>query len=138
MKKCSTPRCRNNRAKDRKCCNTCNSRKWRKKHPLRYCYNALKQNSKRRNKEFTLSFEEFTKFCYETKYLAKKGQTKDSYTIDRKDSTKGYTFDNIQVLTLSENSRKGTKKVLVYDYQFPEQTYVATIKPFISTEEDPF
>lgn len=32
-------------------------------------------------------------------------------SIDRIDSSKGYTLDNIQWLTLSNNCRKGTKKM---------------------------
>jgi hypothetical protein len=59
--------------------------------------------------------EQFKQFCQETNYIAGKGRTLLSYSIDRIDNTKGYTIDNIRVITVTENSRKGTK-VLHYDY----------------------
>ena len=91
-------------------------REWRRKNPEKYAYHNLKSNSKRRGILFELSFEEFKEFCFKTEYIQGKGKTKDSYSIDRKDSSKGYTKNNIQILTLSENSRKGTK-TLHYDWQ---------------------
>lgn len=57
-------------------------------------------------KEFKLTFEEFKKFAIETNYIQGKGKNKTSYHIDRIDETKGYTIDNIQVLTNSENVKK--------------------------------
>ena len=79
---------------------------WRKKNPLMACYQNLKYNAKRRNKQFDLKFEEFKRFAILSKYFVKKGIYKDSYHIDRIDESKGYTADNIQVLTNSENIRK--------------------------------
>ncbi len=83
---------------------------------MKAAYYALRDNSKRRGKEFTLTLQEFEQFCYQTKYLAGRGRSVDSYSIDRIDNTKGYTAENIRVLTVSENSKKHTK-LLVYDYQ---------------------
>lgn len=104
--KCQTPYCRNDRYKNYKVCNKCKSREFRKNNPLRSSYNALKNGAKRRGKEFGLAFETFAQFCHETNYIARKGITKRKYHIDRIDASKGYTIDNIQVLTCSANSRK--------------------------------
>ncbi|MBA9076096.1 hypothetical protein [Rufibacter quisquiliarum] len=62
--------------------------------------------------------EEFTKFCYETDVLHGRGRTATSYHIDRIDDTKGYTLDNIQVLTNAENIGKENRrrKVIAYDH----------------------
>jgi hypothetical protein len=49
---------------------------------------------------------EFKEFCRKTDYIELKGKSANSLSIDRKKSWLGYDFDNIQVLTLSENSRK--------------------------------
>lgn len=119
--KCQTKYC-SNKAVRGKQCNTCASRKYRKGNPFRYCYQTLKDNAKRRGKEFSITFEDFKKFAVKNKLLMGKGRTKDSYTIDRKDNDKGYSYDNIQVLSLSMNSSKGARQ-LVYDYKSGWATY---------------
>ncbi len=90
-------------------------RKWKLKNPVRYSWQSHKDNAKRRNIEFDLTFDQFKEFCEEVDLLTKKGKHKRSYTIDRIDNTKGYTIGNIQKLTRKENSSKGTK-VLIYDF----------------------
>ena len=106
MSKCLTEKCNKTRAPKNKYCHSCIKRKYAEKHPMRYCYNNLKQNSKRRGKSFNLTFEDFKQFCIETEYMQNKGKKKKSYHIDRIDETKGYTKDNIQVLTNTQNVRK--------------------------------
>jgi len=103
-KKCKY--CNNISAKNRNECNTCKNRKYAKKNPLKYSYNSLKNNSKRRGKTFDLTFEQFKEFCIETEYLNKKGIYKNSYHIDRIDESKGYSIDNIQLLTNIKNVKK--------------------------------
>ena len=76
---------------------------------MAYFYTKLKANAKQRGKEFTLTKEEFEAFCNETKYLELKGKSADSYTIDRIDASKGYSIDNIQILTLRANGLKGVR-----------------------------
>lgn len=112
---CITPYCRNNKTKNSSYCHKCNKRQYRERNPIRSSYTNLKCNSKRRGIEFSLTFEEFEQFCQQTEYIKGVGKKKDSYSIDRIDPTKGYTIDNIQVLTLSENSKKA--KLFMYDYQ---------------------
>jgi len=81
-------------------------RRWRSLNPMRYAYLNLKHNARRRGKEFKLTFEQFAQFCRKVDYLKKKGVSASSYHIDRIDENKGYTLDNIQVLTNSANVRK--------------------------------
>jgi hypothetical protein len=113
--KCETKYCKN-KVKG-KYCSTCRSKKSREQNPVKYSYSNLKSNSKRRGIAFKLTFEEFIQFCYQTQYLAGKGKTKTSFSIDRIENDKGYTLDNIRILTLSDNSKKGNKKILMYDWQ---------------------
>jgi hypothetical protein len=80
--------------------------RWRKANPLRYAYQNLKGNAKRRGKVFDLTFDEFKQFAVKTEYIGKKGRTAESYHVDRIDPARGYTINNIQVLTNSENMRK--------------------------------
>lgn len=109
---CSTKYCRNVPPKHRKKCHKCCSKLYREKNPMKYTYNNLKQNAKKRGKEFSLTFEEFKEFCIETSYMSGKGRSATSFHIDRIDETKGYHKDNIQILTNKENVRK----FLQYDY----------------------
>jgi hypothetical protein len=73
------------------------------KYPFKYWFDTLKMNARRRRKEFTLTLKQFEDFCRKTGYDTKKGRTADSLTIDREDVTKGYTFENIRAITLSDN-----------------------------------
>ena len=126
-KKCATPFCRNNKAKDRTVCNTCASKKYRNANDInkmRVAYKNLKANSKRRGKYFDLTFEQFREFCYKTDYIRGAGKKSESYSIDRIENEKGYTIDNIVCIQKGENSRKG-RKVLHFDYQYPEHAFVS-------------
>ena len=51
----------------------------------------------------------FQQFCVKSEYAFKSGISKNNYHIDRIDETKGYSIENIQVLTNSENVRKYAK-----------------------------
>lgn len=123
---CKTKFCRN-RAKGY--CHTCLSRRKRERNPIRYAYDTLKQNCKRRKGAgwFELTFEEFKQFAIETDYVSKKGVTKKSYTIDCKDQTMGYFIGNIRVVSQSENSRK-RRMSLLYEYVPEVGRMVATLK----------
>lgn len=110
--KCTTQFCRNEAAKGRTKCWKCVKRQQRERNPIKESYYTLKYHAKERGKEFSLTFEEFEKFCKKTNYMIGKGRSKDGYHINRIDETKGYTVDNIQVLSNSEN----VKKYLVYSH----------------------
>jgi len=74
--------------------------------PVRYAYETLRSNAKRRGKSFTLTFEEFSTFCVETNYIDLKGRHINGLSVDRINPSKGYSADNIQALTIRENSSK--------------------------------
>lgn len=106
MKKCTTKYCNNKALKHRTICGKCKSRKYRENNPIQAAYQNLRTNAKRRNKEFDLTFEQFKEFAIKTNYILGKGKSQTSYHIDRIDETKGYTIDNIQILTNTENVKK--------------------------------
>lgn len=105
-KKCATPYCCNDKRTGHGFCHKCVARRFRATHPETYSYNTLKQNAKRRGHAFVLTLDEFIKFCGETNYLALKGKTKNSASIDRKIPHLGYVYGNLQILSLSENTKK--------------------------------
>jgi hypothetical protein len=109
--KCKTRRC-SNKASAGGLCSGCLSARYRKKYPIKAAYYILKENAKRRGKVFELSFEEFEQFAIKTDYIKKKGITAQSFHIDRKEETGGYTAGNLQLLTNSQN----VKKYLKYAY----------------------
>lgn len=105
---CCAYRCKNPRSPKDRFCGLHRHRYTKAMSPISYVYNSLKSNAKRRNKDFKLTLEEFTKFCEETNYMSKRGKTGKSASIDRIDNNKGYEVGNIRILTLSENSQKWT------------------------------
>ena len=138
--KCKTNFCRRSATRGQ-FCSTCSSRNYRKKNPIRCSFLNLRANSKRRGIEFTLTLDQFNDFCFASDYISGKGKKSESFSIDWIDPLRGYIADNIQVLTLADNVRKHrTKKILIYDYQFPEMTTVIRpkVQNFISSPSDPF
>lgn len=105
--KCWTKFCRNDKAPKKNFCHKCRTRRTRELNPILYYYNALRSNARRRGKEFVLTRTEFEKFCTETNYIERKGRSGNAMTIDRKDHTRGYSYDNIQILSHHDNSTKG-------------------------------
>lgn len=115
-------------------CHSCIKRKSIERDPVRYCFINLKANAKKRGKEFTLTLEFFRQFCRATNYIQNKGTTSESYSIDRIDNEKGYTPDNIRILTLSDNSKKHTKK-LVFDWERTKDFTVISLSPIPDSEQ---
>lgn len=87
-------------------CHTHNREYQKETNPLRYFYDLLRGNAKYRGHSFSLTIKEFEKFCEETNYLQLKGTQADAAHIDRKNPNKGYTYENIRLLSCSGNSRK--------------------------------
>lgn len=106
MVKCKTKYCRNKRAGSGLSCSKCLKRNHKAKDPEAYFYNLLKSNAKRRKKYFDLTLQQFRDFCKETNYIELKGKTAKSASIDRKIMDRGYTFGNLQILSLSANTTK--------------------------------
>ena len=112
--KCKTPYCRKYAAKNSTLCHACNKRNYRDRNPVEASYQNLRSNARRRGKQFDITLEEFREFAIECNYITGKGRHKDGFHVDRIDPTKGYTKDNIQVLTNSENVKKH-KRYLRYE-----------------------
>lgn len=93
-------------APGRNICYSCKQARYKRANPVKYAYRKLRANASRRGKRFELTLDEFREFCQKTKYLVGKGRSKESYHIDRINPSRGYTKDNIQVLTNSENIKK--------------------------------
>lgn len=107
---CCAYRCPNRRGSRDRFCSKHRHRYNKIMRPVAYAYHNLKANARRRGKHFDLSMEDFREFCKQTGYIDLKGKVKSAASIDRIDASKGYTIDNIQVLTLEENGRKGAKE----------------------------
>ena len=101
---CATPFCRNKHAAQKRFCNTCRKRRYRENNPIKYLYDNLRTHARERGKGFEITFEEFQKFCAETKYHELKGRDPDSMTIDRRDPSGPYSYDNIRPLDHYSNS----------------------------------
>jgi hypothetical protein len=112
-------------------CSTCKSKIYRAKFRIKYAFDALRHNAKRRGHGFDLTLQQFTQFAIDTDYMVRKGRTLHSYSIDRIDNNRGYNVDNIRVMTVSDNSRKFTKKV-VYDVEHGD-FYTVLLNPTKTT-----
>ncbi len=138
--KCITKHCRKRRISTGFYCASCVKRKYAERHPVKYAYAVLKNNAKRRGVYFDLTLEQFSQFCVKYDYLSGRGKKSESLSIDRIDNTQGYTLSNIRVLTLSENSAKGTKTLNAY-YDYVERKVVASVsvrRPDIENWQDIF
>ncbi len=113
---CITRYCSREHAKQRRYCYRCKHRRHAKSKPISYAFQNLKSNAKRRGKEFSLTLKEFTEFVENSGYMDRKGKTKMAFSVDRIDEGKGYSADNIQVLTISENRKKAHREAMARKY----------------------
>jgi hypothetical protein len=109
--RCRAKRCghktRKNKRGHEKYCQRCKSRLWKQKNPIRYAFVKAKSNAKRRKIEWLLTLEEWTAFVIEHNLMAHRGRERHCLSIDRRRSSEGYHKDNLKILTVSDNSRKG-------------------------------
>lgn len=99
-------RCKVRRSRKRNKCAKHHGRWFKEAHPLEYSFAHLRQRAKERGIEFRLAIEQYKEFAAKTDYASLKGKSGLSLSIDRIDPRKGYTAENIQAITLRENSRK--------------------------------
>ncbi len=59
--------------KKRRQCSTCLSRIYRHNNRVKYAYDTLRSNAKRRGHGFELTLEQFEKFAIATDYIINKG-----------------------------------------------------------------
>ena len=80
------------------------------RRPVLIAAKRLKHNAAQRNIPHCVSRRHWMYLNYFTFYWEKKGRTHQSLTIDRIDNGKGYSDDNVQVVDMSYNSKKGKGK----------------------------
>jgi hypothetical protein len=85
-----------------KLCHNCRKQVSMFRNPLLHEYHLLKTHAKKRGKLFTLTYSYFDEIA-EGQSLKARG-----LSVDRIDPLRGYEEGNIQLLTLSENSKKGS------------------------------
>lgn len=107
---CAWKRCKTEALASSPYCSKHKHKKRKQDDPLGYYYDNLKQNARRRQKLFTLTKEQFGKFCEETGYLEKKGKGAGKYHIDRINPELGYSEGNIQILECMDNINKYHKE----------------------------
>lgn len=103
---CATATCTKKAAPSRTICEKCKCKNYRRKYPLRAIYRNLKNNAKRRHKEFTITYEEFERVAKAEELLRNRGRASQSLSFDRTDVTKGYVSGNVSLMTIGANSRK--------------------------------
>lgn len=113
---CGNRKCKTASNGRQKHTHACVKKRFREANPMKQVYYDLRTNAKRRGKEFAITFEEFSEFAIEVNLLAGRGRERMSWTVDRKDDTKGYVKGNLQKLTNVDNLRKRYKKIY-YDFE---------------------
>lgn len=103
---CVAYRCGNKHTPKNRFCSKHNHRYQKYKNPYKYTFHQKRSRAKERGIEWNLTLDEFIEFCNETGYMDTKGKTKTSASIDRIDPNKGYEIGNIQILSLSDNTKK--------------------------------
>ena len=94
-------------------CNSCNSERVKASNPVWKMHQRAKQRAKKYNKEFLLEVSdiEFPKVCPVlgvplVVHSGSSGGKFDSPALDRIDNSRGYTKDNIQVISHRANQMK--------------------------------
>lgn len=103
---CVAHGCRNKHSSQDRFCSKHSKRYQKYKNPYKYTFYQKKYRAKERGITWNLTLEEFIEFCEETNYMELKGKTAEAASIDRKDPLKGYEKGNLQILSLTANSRK--------------------------------
>lgn len=119
MKKCFTDKCKNNAQDKHKLCAPCRYEKQKKDDIFKRTWFTLKSNCKRRGVECNLTLEEFTAFVKPSNYIAEKGIDKCSLQLVRKDTTKGYSIDNVKFAKNPGAPRKQKPFVFTVDGHTP-------------------
>ena len=103
---CQAYRCKSLKGSKDRFCSKHRKRMSKENDLVAYTYYILQSNARRRKKEFVLTLEEFRDFCKETNYIELKGRFGKCMSIDRKNPNKGYSKDNIQIMSVSNNCAK--------------------------------
>ena len=108
---CILARCLKPRNQKRLICNMHRQKIWRKQNPESARYETCRTNAKRRRKVWGITREEWAALCRLTRYHEGTGWGPEALTLDRIDSRKGYTLDNVRVIVQRLNSAKGAQEM---------------------------
>lgn len=94
-------------------------RRWREKDPIQKHFRSCKERARRDKVEFSLTKEDIVipELCpiLQTPLVINKPGTGKCHTftpsVDRVDSSKGYTPDNIRIISLKANRMKGDMSI---------------------------
>lgn len=103
---CCAFRCKNKTKGSDRFCSKHRHRFSKQKDIVSYTYYLRQSRAKERGHSWDISLKDFRKWCKENNYIKNKGKKAGSASIDRIDPNKGYTYENMQVLSLSDNSVK--------------------------------
>lgn len=76
------------------------------KDPVLNRYVNFRGNALRREKEFTITLQEFRDFCQKTGYIIEKGKRGRNCSIDRINNNQGYHIENVQIMSAINNTKK--------------------------------
>jgi len=114
---CCVRFCRSRRAGRHRLCNGHRMAKWRAENPINSQFNTLRDSARKRRIEFSLTFEQFKSLCEATNYHEQAGCEAHCLQVDRINAAKGYSIDNVEVITCSENTAKGNRERTQREYQ---------------------
>lgn len=81
--------------------------RWRRiVDPVYDRFTNFRSNALRRSKSFSITLDQFRKFCNDTGYIIEKGKRGRNCSIDRIRNWEGYHIDNIQIKSIAANVRK--------------------------------
>lgn len=135
---CRVKHCRTRRMGDRTICSKHNMELWRARNPIKAAYHHIRDRARSKRIAFTLTYEEFVGICEATGYAEGKGRHAHELHLDRIDARKGYSLDNVRVITCSENSRKGCyeKRIQLRDGRWVMLHEIGIGVPAPNTPED--
>lgn len=108
--KCPVLRCRCYSRPKGKLCSKHSTQLWRIKHPVKAAFSNSRHHAKQRGIEWGMTLEEYSSIVDLQRYIDGKGVARMCLQLDRKDHTRGYFLDNIQVITCGENTAKGNSE----------------------------
>lgn len=92
-------------------CHRHRQERWRRNNPKQASYRALKDHAVARRIPFTLTLDFFIRITTAAGYWDQDAASHgDRLSVDRIDATLGYSNDNIQIITVSENSLKSHRE----------------------------
>lgn len=128
-------------------CNTCTSKKYRKKNPIMAAYHSTKSKAKNRKIPFNITYKQFEFWCRVNRYLELRGKGPDDYCIDRNNPSReiGYTFENMVLRTNRENGIKSAEdKKKLWEERNPKPGWLKEVEEEaiksqpLPTDEPPF